>query len=83
MKLFCLQNISLRKEIIKEKFLELYGNIDIKLKPEEKTKIIIKKSHNITDEDYEEVNFNDIFNKHILFDRALNAAYKVNSSKKY
>ena len=25
---------------------------------------------------------NDIFNKHILFDRALNAAYKVNSSKK-
>ena len=55
MKLFCLQNISLRKEIIKEKFLELYCNIDIKLKPEEKTKIInnYKKSHNIKDEDYE------------------------------
>ena len=84
LKLFCLQNISLRKEIIKEKFLEIYGNIDIKLKPEEKTKLInnYKKSHNITDEEYEKLNFKDIFNKNILFDRALNAAYKVNSSKK-
>ena len=54
LKLFCLQNITLRKEVIKEKFLERYGNIDIKLKADEKTKIInnYKKSHNITDEDY-------------------------------
>ena len=74
-KFFCLQNTTPRKEIIKEKFLELYGNVDIKLKPEEKNKIInnYKKSHNITDEDYENVNFNDIFNKNILFARALNS----------
>ena len=66
LKFFCLHNINLRKEVVNEKYINLYGDIIINLSKDEKITIIInnyKISHYITDEKYEKMNFEDIFNK--------------------
>ena len=60
------------------KLEEEYGNINPIITNEEKETIInkYKKSHNLTEEDMEDIEFNNIFNKKILFDRAINIKKK-------
>ena len=84
LKEFCLKNISLRKDLIYEKLIETYGEIELNLINAQKNNIITKykNSHNLTEEEFQEIDFKDIFNNKILFDRAMNAAYKTNISKK-
>ena len=67
-----------------QKLIEDFGDIKLKLTNQEKNNIInnYKSLHNLNDEDMEEINFNDIFNNKILFERALNAINQNNNSKK-
>ena len=84
LKEFCIRNITLRKENIYQKLLEDFGDIKIELTNEEKDKIInnYKNRHNLDEEEIENINFKEIFNNRILFDRALNSVNKINTSKK-
>ena len=85
LKEYCLKNISFKKDLIYQKLIETYGEIKIKLTKDQKNNIIkkYKNSHNITEEEFQDIEFKDIFNNKILFERAMNVAYKSNRSKKF
>ena len=80
-----MKNISLIKDLIYQKLIGTYDEIELKLTNAQKNNIIkkYKNSHNLTEEEYQDIDFKDIFNNKILFERAMNAAYKSNISKKY
>ena len=59
LKEFCIRNISMKKDLIYQEFLNKYGNTKINLSNEEKNNIIKKyqKLHNLNEEEMQDINF--------------------------
>ena len=70
-----MKHISLRKDLIYQKLIETYGEIKLKLTNAQKNNVIkkYKNSYNLTEEEFQDIEFKDIFNNKILFERAMNA----------
>ena len=62
MKEFCFRNKYLNIELLYQKLIEDYPDIKITLNPKEKKQLIekYKKAHNLTEEELEDLDFNDI-----------------------
>ena len=71
--------------MIYQKLIETCSEIKLKLTNAQKNNIIkkYKNSHNIIKEEFQDIEFKNIFNNKILFERAMNAVYKSNISKKF